>query len=123
MSTVFTIYSSRPCHDINFKSKKGRFFTLDIEEASPASYESEVTARDPLSPNAGSWVYKTKPSSASADDNFLGGARLIQDYLQQIDPTDEIIEIHNPCNCPFVSEANQNRLLSSVGMALTVKVN
>lgn len=123
MSTVFTLYASRPCHDINFRSKNGRFFTLDIEEASSSVYESEVTVRDPLNPNKGSWVCKTKPASHSADDNFFGGITLIQDYLSKIDPTDAITEINNPCNCPFVSEPDQNRLLASAGMALTVTVN
>ncbi len=123
MSTVFTIYPSQACHDINFKSKSGRFFTLDILEVSAGIYESEVTVQDPLGPAAGSWVFKTKPASNSADDNFVAGLDLIQKYLSGTRPADSLVDVHNPCNTPFISEADQNRLLSAASIGLKVRVN
>jgi hypothetical protein len=68
-------------------------------------------------------LYNTKPASVSANDNFKAAVELIQGYLGSIDPTDSIVEIHNPCNCSFVSEDDQNTIASGLGISTKVRVN
>jgi hypothetical protein len=68
-------------------------------------------------------LYDINPASALANDNFEEAIVFIQSYLTSIDPTDPISEIHNPCNCPFVSENNQNTIASSLSISTKVMVN
>jgi hypothetical protein len=123
MSTVFSMTPSREVHDVNVKTKKGRLFVIDIYKSCPGSYDSEVTVLDRISEISGSWLFKTEPASASANDNFKAAVELIQKYLVSIDPSDSIAKVHNPCNCPFVSESDQNSILSGLGISLNVHVN
>ena len=123
MSTFFSMTPFRNVHDANVKTTKGRLFVIDIYESSAGSYDSTVTVLDRISNPSGSWLYNTKPASASASDNFKAAVELIQNYLSSIDLSDSIAEIHNPCNCPFVSEADQNAIVSGLGISLTVRVN
>ncbi len=123
MSTVFSMTPLNNVHDANVKTTKGRLFVIDISESSAGSYDSTVTVLDRISNPSGSWLYNTKPASTSARDNFKAAVELIQSYLGSIDPSDSIAAIHNPCNCPFVSEADQNTIVSGLGIGLTVRVN
>jgi hypothetical protein len=47
----------------------------------------------------------------------------VRDYLKQIDPIDPITDIHNPCNCPFVSKGEQEQIASSLGITAPIRVN
>ena len=123
VTTVISISPFRKVHDINVKSKNGRNFVIDIYEISNGSYESEVTVLDNISSNKGSWLYKTLPSSSSANDNFKASVDLIDQYLSSVDNADSIIDVHNPCNCPFVPEADQNSILVNLGHSFSVRVN
>jgi hypothetical protein len=123
MSTVFSMTPFRNVHDANIKTAKGRLFVIDIYESSAGSYDSTVTVLDRVSNPSSSWLYNTKSASVSANDNFKAAVELIQGYLGSIDPTDSIAEIHNPCNCPFVSEDDQNTIASGLGISTKVRVN
>lgn len=123
MSTVFSISPFRNVHDVNVKTAKGRLFVIDIYESSSGNYESTVTVLDGVSNPPSSCLYNTNPVSALANDNFKAAVELIQGYLGSIDSTDSIAEIHNPCNCPFVSESNQNTIASGLGISTNVLVN
>lgn len=123
MSTVLTITPSRNVHDIDVKSTRGRAFVIDIYESVPGTYDSTVTVLDRVSNPPGSWLYNTQPATASANDNFKLALELIQSYLSANDSTDSISDIHNPCNCPFVSEADQSSIASGLGFSKKVRVN
>lgn len=122
-STVLTITPFRNVHDIDVKSAKGRAFVIDIYESVPGEYDSTVTVLDRVSNPPGSWLYNTKPPTASAQDNFKAALELIQNYLGANDSTDSIADIHNPCNCPFVSEADQNSIAAGFGFGKKVGIN
>lgn len=123
MSTVFSMSPSRNVHDVNVKTAKGRLFIIDICEVSAGNYDSTVTVLDRASNPPRSLLYGTKPVSASANDNFTAAVELIQGYLGLTDRTDTIAEIYNPCNCPFVFEADQNTIATSLGLNIKVRVN
>lgn len=78
---------------------------------------------DSVYKDSGSWLYNTTPSTPSASDNFEAAMELILKYLNSVDKTDSIIDIHHPCNCPFVLEANQKHILSGLGVNVAMRVN
>lgn len=122
-STIFTITPSRNVHDINVESANGRTFVIDIYESVPGTYDSTVTVLDRVSNPSGSWLYNTQPATASARDNFKAALELIGNYLTAKDGADSIADIHNPCNCPFISEVDQNSIAADLGFAKKVRVN
>ena len=121
-TTVLSIGPFRDVHDIEVATKNGRRCTIDIYK-NDGGFDSEVTILDGVSNNPGSWAYKTSPASSSAVDNFSAAVELIKKYISQVDSTDEIIDIHNPCNTPFISESEQNNELSKQGVSISVRVN
>lgn len=121
-TTVFSISPFRDVHDIDVSTQKGRRFTIDIYKNN-GGFDSEVIVLDRVSNNPGSWLYKTNPASSSAQDNFSAAIKLVQDYLSQVDPQDAISDIHNPCNTPFISDADQNSVLAQKSISLNVRVN
>lgn len=121
-TTVISIGPFRYVHDIAVTTTKGRRCTIDICK-NDSGFDSEVTILDSVSSQSGSWVYDTKPVSNSAADNFDAAIELINNYLSNVDPQDSIKDVHNPCNTPFISEADQNSILSSKGIFLSVRVN
>jgi hypothetical protein len=120
-TTVISIGPFRDVHDIDVTTTKGRRCTIDIYKNN-SGFDSEVTILDSVSSPSGSWVYNTKPVSDSAIDNFDAAIELIKKYLS-VDPQDSIKDVHNPCNTPFISEADQNSVLSDKGVPLSVRVN
>ncbi|MEI8595846.1 hypothetical protein [Photobacterium sp. Hal280] len=121
-TTEISIGPFRDVHDINVTTMKGRRCIVDIYKNN-SGFDSEVTILDGVSSPSGSWVYNTKPASDSAVDNFDAAIQLIEKYLSQVDPQDSIKDVHNPCNTPFISEADQNSVLSNRGVPLSVRVN
>lgn len=120
---ILTVTSLSNVHDINVTSAKGRKFVIDICESQPNAYTSTVTVLDTVSNPQGSWLLNTQPFSMSPKDNFRAALDLIQSYLRSKDPSDSIYDINNPCNCPFVSEVDQNLIAASLGFDKKVKVN
>ena len=123
MSTVFSITPSRNVHDINVNSQNGRYFIIDIYQENAVNYDSTVTVLDNISINTGSWLYKTTFTTFSANDNLKAAIEFIQKYLNATDASDLISDIHSPCNCSFVSEANQNNIASSLFVSVRVRIN
>jgi len=121
-TTVISIGPFRDVHDIEVTTTNGRRCTIDIYKNN-SGFDSEVTILDSVSNPSGSWVYSTKPASNSAIDNFDAAIELIKKYLSQVDPHDSIKDVHNPCNTPFINEADQNSVLSNKGISLSVRVN
>lgn len=121
-TTVFSITPLYDVHDIEVTTTKGRRFIIDIYKNN-GGFDSEVTVLDRVSNNPGSWIYKNKPASASATDNFSAAVQLIQDYLVQVDAQDSIKDIHNPCNTPFIGVADQNSVLAKKDLSLNARVN
>lgn len=122
MPTVFSVTPFRNVHDINVKSGGGRNFIIDIYQRDADIYDSTVIVLDNVSSTKGSWCYNTDPATSSAIDNFKAAVELIQQYLSAVDANDSIADIYNPCNCPFVSEADQNNIVSSLGVFVMVRV-
>lgn len=123
MTTVFSLSPSRKVHDINVKSKNGILFVIDIYEQNNTQYDSTITALDNITTNNGSWIYNVTPVTTSANDNFEAAIQLINNYITTFDQNDMIIDVHNKCNCPFVSESDQNSILSKLGVNISVRVN
>jgi hypothetical protein len=123
MSVVFATSPLRKVHDINVTTRNGRAFVVDIYEQNAGSYDSTVTVLDRISSIQGSWLYNVTPPTVSGNDNFKAAIELISGYLASVDSVDVISDIHNPCNCPFVNEQDQNKILSGIGINLKVRVN
>ena len=124
MNTVMFMRPLREVQEIRAKSKNGRIFIIDILKSNPSSYDSTVIVMDKNSAtNPGSWIYETKPISKSAVDNFDAALKLILDYLKAQDSTDELNDVHNPCNCPFISEQDQNAVLAKISLPINVRIN
>ena len=47
----------------------------------------------------------------------------IRDCLKQVDSTDAIADIDNPCNCPFVPKPTQEQIALSLGITASIRVN
>ncbi|EIC9816991.1 MULTISPECIES: hypothetical protein [Vibrio] len=122
MSTVFSVSSVGELHDLNVKSKNGRHFVIDIIKKQGGQFFSNVTVYDPSLASYGV-IYETSPSTTSANDNYQASIQLIMAYLDSIDTADSIVDIHNHCNCPFVSENDQNVILAKLAIHLSVRVN
>jgi len=122
-TTVLSITPFRDVHDINVTSKNGRSFIIDIYKGNNDSFDSEVTVLDNVSSLKGSWLYKTSPATSSASDNYKAAIELIKNYLSSVDDKDSISDIHNPCNRPFISGADQNKVLKGLGENINVRVN
>lgn len=123
MSVVFSASALRPVHDVTVTSKKKRSFVIDISDVGGNTYESTITVLDRVSETPGSWLCQVQSSSPSKNDNYQGAIELIKRYLDSVDQTDAISDVYNPCNCPFVTEADQNRILNQMGVPITVRVN
>ena len=123
MVTTLPLPLSRPVHEIRVKSKNGRLFTVDIHRNGNMQHDSTVIAFDPNKPNKGSWFYSVGCTTTSAANNFIESLKLILAYFEIYDPLDEITEINNPCNCPFLSEADQNNILSALNIKQCVSIN
>lgn len=121
-TTVISIGQFRAVHDIDVTTAKGRRCIIDIYENNSV-FNSEVTIIDSVSSPSGSWVFNTKPASGSAINNFDAAIDIIKKYLSSVDPQDSIADIHNPCNTPFISESDQNSVLSGAGVPICVRVN
>lgn len=121
-TTVISIGPFRAVHDIVVTTTNGRCCTIGIYKNNNG-FDSEVTIIDGVSNPSGSWVYSTKPASDSAIDNFDAAIELIKKYLSQVDPQDSIKDIHNPCNTPFISETDQNIVLTNKVVSLRARVN
>lgn len=122
-TTIFSITPFRNVHDINVTSKNGRSFIIAIYKDSNNSLDSEVTVLDNVSSLKGSWLYKTSPTTPSVSDNFKAAIELIKNYLASVDSKDSILDVHNPCNCPFISDTDQDKVLSGLGQNINVRVN
>lgn len=123
MTILFTMGPSTELHDVNVESLNGRHFMIDILKDSTSSFHSTVTVSDPKTGSATSVFFNTSPKSVSANDNYQAAIELIIKYLSNTDSTDEIKDIHNRCNCPFVSESDQNSILSQLSISTKVRVN
>lgn len=110
-NAIFSVIPLRDIHDIDVTTSKGRRFIVDIYQ-NESGFDSEVTILDGTSINPVSCVCKTPAIKLSAIDNFAAAINLIKSYLLERDPKDAIKDIHNPCNTPFITEAEQNDLLS-----------
>ena len=121
-TTVFSMGPSREVHDINVTTTNGRRCIIDIYKVN-GGFETEVTIFEPAQNNTLGQIYTTNPMSASTTDHFESAIDLIKNYMSKKDPQDSIIDIHNPCNTPFINEADQNNILSKKGLTLTVRVN
>jgi hypothetical protein len=100
-------------HDVQIKSVQGRDFVLDIVEKG-TGYESRVTIIDSISEPKESWACEITPATSSSTDNYKAGIESIKKYLAK-KGGDSIKDIHNPCNCPLISQEDQHKILSELG--------
>ncbi|MEO5929652.1 MAG: hypothetical protein ABIR47_06950 [Candidatus Kapaibacterium sp.] len=108
---------------MNIKSEQGRSFIIDILEEAPGSYRSSITVLDNVTVPPVSWGYEVESLAISAGESFETSLKLIVAYLKDVDSNDMISDIHNPCNCPFVTEMDQNAIVSKLALGIVVRVN
>ncbi|MBB3916021.1 hypothetical protein [Rhizobium fabae] len=122
---VLTVSPWRDVHEIVVKTKEKRSCSIMIHKEPAGGYETNVLISDPVSPQPKTWDYlldSTMPSS-TAKQHFEDSLKLITGYLKQFAPTDQMVSFHNPCSAPFVSEPDQNAVLTAMGFNITVTVN
>lgn len=105
---------------IKIKTKNKRSFEVHLECWSEKHFECKLAVVDlgPKLPADGTFKPFVKGESAeSAYTSLISG---IISALKKIDPTDEICEIDNDCNAPFISAMEQKQI---VGNNVLVKVN
>jgi len=121
--TVFSMTSLFELHDINVKTKKGRRFVIDIAERTKGTFDSSLTVTDNITSGSVSVCSGVLASGPSATDCFEAALQHVARYLEAVDADDQIASIHNPCNCPFVPRADQERIANSLGIAAPISVN
>lgn len=124
-SVVFSMGPWRTVHEIVVKTAAGRSCSILIHEEPAGGYDTSVVISDPvgLEPKAVDCSVRTTTATSTAKDHFEEALKLIEAYLASVAKTDAMVDFHNPCNCPFVSESDQNAILSAKGLKHTVRVN
>lgn len=121
-NTVFSTRFFTEVHDIEIKTQKGRRFIIDISK-NDNEFSSTVTVLDVVSGKTTALLYNISPASPSALDNFIAAVTLVKSYLSEHDSEDNIQDIHNPCNTPFINQEEQNDALAHQGIPISVRVN
>ncbi|EOY5050389.1 TPA: hypothetical protein SLG99_002633 [Serratia marcescens] len=112
-NTVFQTYPSNIIHDIYVHNSVGDFFNITISEINNSKYEVDITHRNvkqQISSNCNLGYY---PSAKDAFDAAI-------DIISKLG---KISSIDNPCNTPFISKTDQDQILISKGINVTVTVN
>jgi hypothetical protein len=121
VSVVFSISPSRTVHDINVTSRNSRRFVIDLYRDNQSQYETTVTVYEIR--GVPGWVFPIETSAKPPGEHFQAALEWIErKYLKQVDPSDAVVDIHNPCNCPFVSAADQERIARSLGITAPIRV-
>lgn len=122
-TTCLDIESFGEEHSISVESKNGYRYSISICKDGRGNYKSNVIFHENTSTTKDNWEYSVLPASTSIEDNFKSSIEQIQKHLSSADPKDAILDIHNSCNCPFISEPQQNNVLKRMGVSLKVRVN
>jgi hypothetical protein len=122
MTAVFSMIHSREVHEIKAASKNGRRFTIDIYKDPHGHHEADVIVFE-RGPTVPGWVFPVTATTPDANGHFKAALVFIQRYLAKADVSDALSDIHNPCNCPFVSHPDQRHIAQSLGIIVPVRVN
>ena len=121
MSVVFSISPWRTVHDIHVTTRNSRRFVIDLYQDNQSRCETTVTVYEIR--GIPGWVFSIETSAKAPGEHFQAALEWIERrYLKQVDPSDAIVDIHNPCNCPFVSAADQERIARSLGITAPVRL-
>jgi hypothetical protein len=120
VSVVFSMPPWRTVHESELATRNGRHFDIDIYRDSQGRHESTVTVYEIGS--APGWVFPIDPAAKPPGNDFKSALEWIQVYLKQVDPSDEVTDINNPCNCPFVSQTDQTEIAAALGITAPVRV-
>jgi hypothetical protein len=122
VSVAFSIPPWRSVHDFNVSTRNGRRLVIDIYRDNQDHYETTVTVYEIGSVPGRVFLIDSSPKPP--EEHFKSALEWIhQKYLKQVDPSDAVTDIHNPCNCPFVSQADQARIATSLGITAPIRVN
>lgn len=121
--SITTVFSTSPffyLHDIRVTTVKGRVFTINILEHSN-TYSGDLNI---LEIGTGPCInYPLKQRTPNAELIFDEALDTIVKYLNYQNDNDTINDIHNPCNTPFVSKSDQQKILQTKAINVTVRVN
>ncbi|MCC4104697.1 hypothetical protein [Serratia ureilytica] len=114
-NTVFQTYPSNIIHDIYVRNSVGDFFNIIISEMANGTCNVDV-------------IFRRSQHNTSSINNFNNQ----KTYTGAFDTAIEFIksrfngtitDIDNPCNTPFISKTDQDEILISKGINVTVTVN
>lgn len=114
METVFSMSNWKDVHDINISTEAGRHFSVDITKSETTGFDASVTVEDEVSDNSGSWIFSTVANGSTDREVFELFIGFVLRYLAEVDTTDSISKVINPCNDPFVKVHIQNEILASL---------
>lgn len=121
MSVIFSIPPTRTVHDINVATRNGRRFIIDLYLDSEGCYDTTVTVYEIR--GVPGWVFPIEASVKPPAEHFHAALEWIdRRYLKQVDPSDAVVDIHSPCNCPFVSKTDQERSARNLGIAAPIRL-
>ena len=109
-----------PIQEITIRTKNKRLFAVHLESWSQNHFECKLAAINlgPQLPADATFGPFVKGESAlSAYTSLIS---TLTNSLKNLDTTDEIAEIDNPCNTEFISASEQKQI---VGQNVLVKVN
>ena len=73
--------------------------------------------------NSAGWVFNIRTVASFPEGHFKAALEWTLNYLNQVDPTDAVVDLHNPCNCPFIPQADQHAVVSGLGIKVPIRVN
>jgi hypothetical protein len=121
VTTLLSLTPWRTVHDIDVMTRNGRRVIIDIYREDKGRYETTATVYETV--KAAGRVFIVRALALASEGQFQAALGWIQSYLKQVDASDAITDIHNPCNCPFVSQPEQQRIVSGLGINVAICVN
>ena len=126
VSQLFSMSPWRTVHDINVTTRGHRRFVIDIycddqKHDDQKPYETTVTVYE-IGKSSG-WVFNIRTVAVFPEGHFKAALEWTLNYLKQVDPTDAIAELHNPCNCPFIPESDQHAIALGLGIRVPIRIN
>lgn len=109
-----------PIQELEISTKKERVFSVHLEKWAESHYECKLAAIN-LGPQLpADATFGPFAKGATAIDAFEALVSGLRSALAELDATDSIAVVSNPCNTEFVTALEQ---MQALGQGVVVKVN